>query len=401
MQATTIIENTKSPYNGPTDPNYNPLTSTSRIIYNFVMDKKIIQEKEEKARNHIIPFYPAFDSQIDNCILSRELLIAKKSKNMQSGKKLQVFSCLNNAGDTTQNLFDFERQHTVVGVALIEGKYDVRSENNNRSGVSGQMGGSTTIKNTGNQKIVSGDLIMWAFPPKDEPTNGVSRNDGRIVPLTLPYRPEEPYNEGGPQSILVGNFYRLVAQRYNFKYSQNNILETQMDPITEGAFYSRAAIMKAAWITIIQLLEAGVLGFVEENRREQRAESWSSVKTQNPKIIENQLYQLYKILNVSGHINEATHVDSSPTNSTSVHERIDERLFNPKERDNRVIAISNGNVDDEQYVARQKMIQAQMTFLPEYLYSVKKANTYFTNKVFARALSTAEAGEVIDVKIDI
>jgi hypothetical protein len=387
-------------FDGPIDHNQNPITPTSRIVYNADIDKEEYNKRITRRPNSL-PLYPKNSELVDFYIEAGALCLKWKYTVNPNRKGVFVFQKLNGAFDKNDNIFDLYKVLEAAGFSMSHHKFDPKSEIMTRNGIALQAGGSRTVKN-GPEKVYYGDLLIWKLPDPLNPTEGnVMRNDMVIEPQIVPYRPTQKTPDGHHQHLLTDNFYELVSKRYQLPEIEKskNKKANRLHPLEDGAIQIAAAVKKAALIQIKALLDAGVLGYVPPENRENRATKWRESKQTEDQYEEAVLDDIADALNVSGNpldIDKRVYAELGSTEE--LHERVDRLLFDPKNHP--IFDLDISSKLNKKNVA-DKIVNVQLSWLEQLLTGVPKANMFYTNRIVGVSLQSADPGRPVDVIVKI
>jgi len=146
-----------------------PITQAGRVVYNGRLDMEEIYKRVSDSQ--MMKNLYAMGIPEDQSISKGELCLYRKTNQASKIQLLNVFSSLNGAFTVDEDMTEIMKDLDFAGIALGIVKYTGKEEKEYAPGemTALQIGGLTTIINTGLYDISVGDLIYWVLPnPRDE-----------------------------------------------------------------------------------------------------------------------------------------------------------------------------------------------------------------------------------------
>jgi hypothetical protein len=372
------------------DPNNNSPTQQARVLLNVDNDKDEIASRRQPHRT---PLYPKNADQYDYNIFRREICFTYnpryRDQSRTSKKKITVFSSLNGAFKSTDKPINLYDKVLFAGIAGIDCKYDVRSEKNDRTGLPIALHGTDKIYNTGKQRIMAGDYVLFAFP--DPKTSGNMPNvPGRLVAETVPYRPHDAEDKN--HTIFSENINELLISAKSRKKSAD--FEDHDRTRTEDAVMMlRDSTYEAALVLITLLIQSNILkvnpDYLDKNR-----DSFDDV---NPDFDEDQKEQfLEKIMgNLGLHGPKVEFEVTTDSGKEILDEYLDSALFS-RDRHSRIYP---GHALGVTHGAEAVVSQMQNNCIEFLLKGIEATNWHFKSRIIGRAMETADPMESFQIML--
>jgi hypothetical protein len=369
------------------NPNSNAPMQQARVVHNVDLDKTEIANRHDITRPE--PMFPKAADQYDDCVFAREICLTYnpryREQSSQNKKEIKVFSSLNGAFKKTDSIVSLYDKLMYFGIAGINCYYDFRSERNSHSGLPAALHGTDATTNTGKQRIMSGDLVIYSIP---DPKSAPNKPDvpGRYVAETTPYRPHDPMDKN--HAILASNMYSLVSARKRSRaigsFDDHDRTKTE-----EAAILLRESVLESSLVVMNVLLEAGILHvnpdyltadeFVDDNDKYDK-------KTKED--------FLGKFIN-DAHVHGLKDKFRFPKGGkqTSLANHIDKALFSTDSKSR----IYERHSIAEESVVQKEVSELQDTCIEYLLKAIEEVNYHFRSRIIGRAMSTADPGESFNI----
>lgn len=390
--------------NGGSLQNAKPVSTLGNVVVNCYKDSRDIEAS--KLNEHAFYQLPTDNDCMH--ILQREVAwayrIPRGGKRTDRHQNIYVRTTVNGCFTRGEPLHCLEEQIRIVGVTKTYAIHD-SDGHNDESDCTVQVGGSTSIKNTGNQRICNGQWVYAALPDPSAPYGTQhERNAKRAVLWTLPVRPE--------MDTLTQRFLYKVTIGVRPEGS-SNYENLRQAPIYEAAEVMSHAILQLAVDSFHAFCASGIVRYDgtavrpdgagaarrEENAAEYQRENDFSNETKG----ENVLLHLSEYLGLlSG--KRGKHMDL-PVNYTSVtgaHRKqitttlralVAELVF-AKKSEYMLFPLIKGKNPGGQ---RGEIVCAQQSAIADIYHATEKVKESLLQKVIGQALTSAPPGGVFDI----
>lgn len=374
------------------DANKGAVTPQNRIIVVAFPDTRYVKS----IRNNPSPRYPHDVDQKQGSMFQRELAFEIVPRtNAGATKEKRIFAALNGAFSKDETDFEIYRKMRFAGQVLTEQLMDPRGKENTRSGVSVQCGGSNSLLNTGNEFIKANDIVIWKLPDPSSPINRNQKNDKRIVPWTVPYRPWSKDDQN--YAMLASNFHTLVNERH---IEKSEFDKRDKDELSSCAQEIRSSVLKLVLVAIDMLCRCGVItpnanfinnrGNLTPTQRSNAANTYMANHIDFLSLLHDFMHIKQDYSGSSMNISVAK-PNGTQTEST-LDKILDDVLFNMETQ--HPIYQRNGLTPLAE--SQQKVDNCQKEMLPELLSSLEMMRMFFRSRIVCRALTSAGPGEQFD-----
>lgn len=377
------------------DPSINAPTPQARAVYVVGLDRNVLEEKKS-GHMESAALYPRNLDEIDFSIFAKEVLLTLTpryvNQPLEKKKEVGVFSALNGMFSQGESLIKIYDRIRPFGIAVTKCHYDPRSIRNNKNGLPAQVHGTEQIRNTGPHTIMANDYVIIQLPNPKDPIPVPPLHNGRIVPLTIPYRPHDPEDKN--HAFLAENFHYLIRDR---SLSSDDPSMSEKGPTSEGARILRKSVLKASLVIIDTLIQSGVLqptnAFMQDARLISENETREARDAYAPQR-DTFLSKLYDAFQMESNPRDFL-IRNHKMQQVSLDSHLDNVLFSrseeyaPYRRDAMTpLPRKKRDIDD-----------AWATWLEWTLKSVDMVGFHFVSRGLGRAMETAAPGEKFKIML--
>jgi hypothetical protein len=307
-----------------------------------------------------------------------------------------VFSVLNGLGCAGETWLEIVESHAFGGLVGSQGaKFGDGASSVVSPDVAMQLGGLSTIVNTGTETIFNGDRLYWDIPKPGEVPSYTTDNSGRIRVAVRPYRPSEQ------RVTAAAILHRLVTGGRARAADRGDIAKNET-PIADATVAITRFVRTMAVMSLDMFLASGLVAFdpiaigvdgVAAARRAQNAKRWMQEPEGKREDVMVRVARALRVPDVRDpHGIAAIHVQHA--GNSALHTYLgalfacEKSLVAPVEGSNNVPSGDKG-----------ALFCAQRSALEELLAGVTKANEFVTRRIFATAISVMQPGHAGDVNI--
>ncbi len=169
----------------------NPITRAGRVAQNYFLD---IQELLQRRNSKNSYYKGTLDDRSFN-VAPQSILLGKRASSFTDSNVKDivnegsfVFSSLNGAFNESDELWKIISEHEFKGISTAHmTEFDSLSKNPEVD-LAGSIGGLDTIINTGNVPISNGSLVYWTLPESEDGNpESTGFSNGQILPEVRPY----------------------------------------------------------------------------------------------------------------------------------------------------------------------------------------------------------------------
>lgn len=363
----------------------NPITNAGRVAGNARLDQRFFEEIQDASHANFL--YPGADKSDEVFALKpREIALMFKTHSTHGSDGLMpVFSALNGLGHDKSSRHQVLENVAFAGLVGSDGAvYDSTGRRPANPDVALILGGTTTIQNTGKQHIANGDFIMWDLPSVG--SDGTAPHNKRILASTVPYRPSE---QGVTALRIIEHMQTARAPR---------------DTPIGGAVQSLRTFSRTyAVMALKAFLDSGLVSFDDEAfgvtaaaqaKRLANAQTWAALGERER---EKKLVRVARALHAAN-IKDLGHTAGIKTVTgeagMSLPAYLDAMLIgmtplvSPVEGSNLMPSGDEG-----------MLYAGQMGLVEDLLSGMHQAQESMRSRVFARALTPAGPGKIMDINV--
>lgn len=357
------------------------------VAYPAVQDWREIARRRKNEN----PLYPAPTEdghmriwRAEVCLMYRH---SKSVKGPYTGRPfLPVFSTLQNFGDANKSLYANTRSVCFGGVSGTPDLVDSDGKAPYQE-LPTLFGGTITILNTGNSVIMNGDRLMWALPESAKQAlfryaHIRGRPEKRIPVPVEPYRPEKQrMNADLIRGFGIGE--EEVDKDDETAHGSINFLKAACELIFLGALMSDAGAFGD---------NAGNLGGIPATREAltQRIRGVVTGRGTRRKVLRMAQALGIRELDTQADM-QAWQAVGFPMRDYVV------RLIIPRTEAEYIVPLENGDMVPQGLPG--DVYRVQTGAVETILSAVVATNDFFTDKIFARALTSAPPDKAVDIVI--
>ena len=364
---------------------YSPQAEQSTVAYPAVQDWR--ENAKRKANEN--PKYPAPTEDGHMLIWRAEVCLmyrtSRATKGAYTGRPfLPVFGTLQNFGDANKSVYENTRMVHFGGISGTPTLVDTQGKAPYME-LPTLFGGTITILNTGDDIIFNGDRLMWRLPPSAKAAlTRFAQMPGRPAQrIPIPIEPYRPENQKMNAELIRA-------------FGTGKEKTHKDDAIAHGAVSFLRGACELMFLGAL-LNEAGAFGDGRGNLDTLPA-SQEAMTLRVRQVILDRGMKVLRMAQALGIRDLATPEDALAW--SGVHFKIRSfcvRYIIPKKENEYIVPLVNGDMHPTGFAGQ--IFDAQTGVAEKILKSVVATNDYYTDRIFAKAITTAPPNKAVDIVI--